>query len=342
MTPRRTTALLETLLLTAAALLAPLFWSSPSQARACAFNDSGCWRDHSGVNHSSLAVGPGVACAIVAATQQIFGHEVLCYVPNGPTWASRKLPPTNMSQVFGNTPATRIRAIAIQGSQDLLPGPFTLWLLRGDGTLFVSRGDSRFRDSRDEMKNFVQISGQSSIKTLSVVRPTWSLSSFPMGAKSTGELYAYENGWSPIAPAGQYALAFGGPLGALGIKGSQRSGKDLELFYWNIVPNLIPPIPGNLTLAPFDYLMGQVQPIALGLEDAWLLTNSADIATRIYRSTRGAVTWNAWAPYLTGTFPDFDVPPLLPWSIVDARAFRGRRGELMVIGDSNHLLSYVP
>ena len=301
-----------------------------------------------------MTVGAGVACAIQSASANLYQHAVLCYAPSGAVYVTQKLPPANMGLVFGNTPTTRIRAVAIQGPGNLLPGPFTLWVLREDGALFASRGDSRFRNFNDDMRNFVQVFGASSIKTLHVVQPTWAQSSFVIGSNAAGETYAFTNRWELITPAGQYYKPVGGPLGALGIKGNLPSGRALELFYWNITPSDVPQIPGGIKLlgneinpctgvCPRDwYLKGQTTPLALGLEDVWMLTDSTNMNTRIYRATRGAATWTGWGAYTTGTFPDFDVPPLLPWSILDARIFRNRRGELLLIGDNYHLVSFIP
>jgi hypothetical protein len=347
---------LTSAVLGAGTLLASLFSTTPAEGRACTSSaDRGCFRDHSGSNHSSVAVGAGIACAILSPSVNIYQNGLLCYVPSGAVYVASKLPPANMSAVFGNTATTRIRALAIQGPGNLMPGPFTLWVLREDGTLFLSRGDSRFRDSRDEMRDFVQVSGMSNIKTLHVIQPTWSQSSFVIGSNAAGEVFTYSNGWVSIIPAGQYYKPIGGPLGGLGIKGSVPSGRALELFYWNITPNDVPQIPTSVKLLGNEvggvcsgvcprewYLRGQTTPLALGLEDVWMLTDATDMNKRIYRATRGASTWTGWGPYATGTFPDFDVPPLLPWSIVDARIFRNRRGELLLIGDNYHLVSYIP
>jgi hypothetical protein len=143
--------------------------------------------------------------------------------------------------------------------------------------------------------------------------------------------------------------AFGGTTGAMVLRGSSASSRTIDLW-WRVFGTkfTLPAIPSGVTLAVAGagFFQGHIitQPMAVGRQDAWIVTTGTNVDTFIQRSQLVNGTWTGWTTYPTAAFTDFDVPPTLPWSIVDAEEFRSpnRRGELMGIGDSYHLVSYIP
>jgi hypothetical protein len=102
--------------------------------------------------------------------------------------------------------------------------------------------------------------------------------------------------------------------------------------------NKLPAFPnaslGIRIMAPPDFdFRGRNQPFSLGTNDAWYLTASSGL----YRSKLSSTSWSGWSRATTYAGMG---PGTFPWTITDARLFRGRRGEVMYVADTHRLRTY--
>jgi hypothetical protein len=338
-----------------------VLWAGSARADApnCTQSPNGkdCWIDYSGSNMGMVAVGPRLYCAAYVATLSTPYNGFECRSPLGVFDKGAVHFPPNTFSVFGNATNMRVKSIGI-AQYGPSTGPTAVWVMRSDGTLWQSTCDVRFRDGRDEMTNLVQVASPRdtngnalTFKQMTAVRGYFNGSTVAEAkvvAMTAGSRYVLTgNGWLRDPDDGQMhsgMLIYGSDfLGAL----EQTSSVNINVL-WR--PQRLPPlpsIPSNVTLARApnftDGLGAYTQPFSLGVQDAWIVTTGTDPNRFIMRTQLVNSAWTAWTYYPTSTFTDFDNPPILPWSIVDAQMFpvTPHRGDLLGIGDNWHLVRYV-
>jgi hypothetical protein len=327
---------------------------SATEARAefCDVNTTpmNCWRDHTTANASTVVVGPGIACSTDSPQPTSFNFHLSCHVPNGPVMVKGAGEIDNQSTYFLNTDAYRMRSVAIQGSANGAVGPTQIWVLRNDGELFVSAGDPRVYRS---FTPFVWVGSPWDInknplkfRQITVVQPPYG-GAFVLAVSTQNRIYGFVQNstrttsyWNRLSTTDYYA-AYGGPYGLLALNGTRADPAtySLSMLYrltTNTVPTFTQPLPSwSYDRAPKEfYMLGATEPFSLGIADAWRIYSR----NSIYRAQLNAQgNWSTWgfATALAGNISSGDA-----YSIVDARAFRGQRGETMVIGGPQHLYSF--
>jgi hypothetical protein len=327
----------------------------------CGTTPSDCLRDHGGTNRSQVAVGPGLACAVAFPSSTSYGGVVECFtpVPGDAVLIQSTRQIFNQGMSFSSTvDAQRIHSIAIEGTANGIPGPVSLWALRKDGYLFVSQGDSALVNGSMTrfMSDFVAVAypedvngNPISLKMITVAQPPYGGASV-VGVTTQSLLYTFvptSNRWRLITNT-NYFIGYGGPYGLLAINGATgpaQQNMPVSILYRLPLPagaTPLPPLPvaskgmqikGTGTPRDFDYF-GRNQPISLGTQDAWFLSGGVGL----YRSKLGTNGWSAWAQ--AAPYSAMSVNDSFPWSIADARSFRGRRGEIMLIGGPFRLRTY--
>ncbi len=335
------------------AALFSTFSAANAGAAACDVNDpapSNCWRDQTTTNASTVVVGPGIACSTDILQATNFNTHLRCYVKDGAVKITGAGEIENQGTYFLNTDAYRMRSVAIQGTGNGAPGPTQIWVLRNDSELFVSGGDPRVYRS---FTPFVWIGSPWDIqgnplkfRQITVVQPPFG-GAFVVAVSTLNRLYAFIQGPSRqtsywrLESNNDYYAAYGGPYGLIALNGTRAdpSTYSLSILYretTNTVTTFTQPLPSwSYDRKPFEfYNAGATEPFALGVEDAWRIYKK----NSIYRAQRNAQgNWATWgfATALAGNISNGDA-----YSIVDARAFRGRRGETMVVGGTYHLYSF--
>jgi hypothetical protein len=335
-------------------LLATLLSSAPGRAATCSGVPNDCYFDHGGSNATQVAVGPGLACAVSIAQTTDYGRHVNCFIPIPGNAIQMENAGFifNESTYFKNTSAERMLSIAIMGTANGAPGPITLYVLRAEGTLFASSGDSTLVNGRmrTRMSDFV-VAGFSvtrqntpiTLRMITSVQPPFG-GAFVLAVSSDRKLYRLDptvGVWDKVGDT-NYFVGFGGPYGLLASSGTVYAtpGVDLpsNILFRLAEPNKLPAFPnaslGIRIMSPPDFnFFGRNQPFSLGTNDAWYLTASSGL----YRSKLSSTGWSGWSRATTYAGMG---PGTSPWTIADARHFRGRRGEVMYVGDSYRLRTY--
>lgn len=343
-----------------AVFAAALLGSPPrAEARQCSGdNDHGCWRDLSGLNISHVDVVAGMACGLNAGNGTTnVNNMVHCYVPQGTSNANAAHQCTgtvnNTNNPFAAGTGNQMVSFTMMGFSG---GFIDLYAVGLNGHLYSSRGNKNCVTSPTPENVFTSwrfVATNQDSNGIFFPKPHLITAVAPYqrpqavyAVSGNASLYALNGSrWTKVDINQQYRLFFGDPAFALALLGTSSSSRELHLRLGGPTPDVPPmPITVNLDGSGFNFqALGTTQPFSLGTQDAWLAAAQSPTGMtgrNIYRTQLSNGAWSSWQIYDTGTLPAS--VSRMPWSVVDARSFRGARGELFAIGGAYHLMNYCP